>query len=297
MSTFKKATRKGSFARIALIGPSGSGKSYTGLVLASTLAAGSKVAAIDTERGSLSKYADEFDFDKIEPETFNPAEYTDLIHAAAREGYNALLIDSLTHAWAGAGGALEMVDKAAKRSQSNNTYVAWRDVTPLHNQLVDAMISFPGHLVVTLRAKTEYIVEKDEKGRSYPRKVGLAPIQRDGLEYEFDLVGDMNLDNEWIISKSRLRSLQLTGKVIKYPDAAFAKQILNWYQSDGSDDKPVSIPQRSDKEIEALVEVGKSNNLEAKGILDLSMKMFGDSPRNLGVREFNLLLNQVSGSI
>ena len=123
------------------------------------------------------------------------------------------------------------------------------------------------------------------------------PIQRDGLEYEFDLVGDMNLDNEWIISKSRLRSLQLTGKVIKYPDAAFAKQILNWYQSDGSDDKPVSIPQRSDKEIEALVEVGKSNNLEAKGILDLSMKMFGDSPRNLGVREFNLLLNQVSGSI
>lgn len=297
MSKFVKATRKGSHARIALIGPSGSGKSYTGLILATTLADGGKIAAIDTERGSLSKYADEFEFDKIEPESFSPSEYTELIEAAAKEGYKALLIDSLTHAWSGKDGALELVDRAAKRSQSNNTYVAWRDVTPLHNQLVDAMISFPGHLVATLRSKTEYVLEKDEKGKSYPRKIGLAPIQRDGLEYEFDLVGDMNLDNEWIISKSRLRSLQLTGKIIKQPNREIAAQILNWYNTNGDADKPASIPQRTDAEIEALVEVGKDNNKTPADILALSQKMFGDTPRNLSIKDFNLLLSNVQGNI
>lgn len=297
MSKFIKATREGSHARIALIGPSGSGKSYTGLILATTLANGGRVAAIDTERGSLSKYADEFDFDKVEPESFSPAEYTELIEQAGKEKYDTLLIDSLTHAWSGRDGALELVDRAAKRSQSNNTYVAWRDVTPLHNQLVDSMISYPGHLVITLRSKMEYVLEKDEKGKTYPRKVGLAPIQREGLEYEFDLVGDMNLDNEWIISKSRLRSLQLSGKVVARPDRAFAEQILNWYNTNGDADKPVSIPQRSDAEIEMLIEVGNANNMDPQKILDLSQKMFGDSPRNLETKDFNILLNNIQGNI
>lgn len=297
MSTFKRATREGSHARIALIGPPGSGKSYTGLVLATTLANGGPVAAIDTERGSLSKYADEFAFDKIEPESFSPAEYAELINAASKEGYKALLIDSLSHAWAGKDGALELVDRAAKRSQSNNTYVAWRDVTPLHNLLVDTMIAFPGHLIVTMRSKTEYIIEKDERGKTFPKKVGLAPIQREGLEYEFDLVGDMNLDNEWIISKSRLRSLQLTGKVIKCPDVEFAKHILNWYSTSGESDQPVVIAQRSDAEIGALIEVAEEHNLTAEDVLGLSNKMFGLSPRFLDMREFNQLLNQVQGNI
>src|SRR5690606_36186079 len=173
---------------------------YAALKIATQL--GDRVAVIHAERGSASKYADKGELEVLELDSFDPQRYIELIQAAGAAGDDVLLIDGLSHAWAGKDGALELVDKAAKRMQSSNTFAAWRDVTPLHNALVDAMLQSRLHLIVTMRAKIEYIVEKDERtGKSVPRKVGLAPIQRDGLEYEFDVVADMDLDNTLIVSK------------------------------------------------------------------------------------------------
>jgi hypothetical protein len=231
---FKKATKTQARLRLALIGPSGSGKTYTALTLAQHL--GERVAVIDTERGSASKYADLFAFDALELDTFSPLTYVDAIKAAEAAGYDVLVIDSLSHAWMGKEGALEQVDRVAARSKSNNSYTAWRDVTPMHTALIDAMLQTRCHLIVTMRAKTEYVLEANSKGKMEPRKVGMAPIQRDGMEYEFDVVGDMDFDNTLIVTKSRCSAL--TGAVIGKPGKELADALKAWL----TDGAPVVVP-------------------------------------------------------
>jgi hypothetical protein len=137
----------------------------------------------------------------------SPLNYAAKIEDAQRAGYAVLIIDSLSHAWAGRGGALEMVDDAARRSKSGNTYVAWRDVTPAHNRMIDAILGAQMHVIATMRAKTEYVMEQDSRGKSSPRKIGMAPIQRDGMDYEFDVVAEMDLDNNFIVTKTRCAAL------------------------------------------------------------------------------------------
>jgi hypothetical protein len=108
-----------------------------------------------------------------------------------------------------------------------NTFGAWRNVTPLHNQLIDAIVGAGCHVIATMRSKTEYVQERDERtGKTSIKKVGLAAVQRDGMEYEFDLVGDVNLDHQVVFSKSRIPSLD--GAVVTKPGAGLAKQLLGW---------------------------------------------------------------------
>ena len=225
---FKKATKETAKLRLALAGPSGAGKTFTALTLATHLAQGGRIAVIDTERGSASKYADLFTFDTLDLSSFHPKTYIEAIEAAAAAGYAVLIIDSLSHAWMGKDGALELVDRAAKRSQSGNSFGAWREVTPLHNALVDALVSAPLHLIATLRSKQDYVQEKNERtGRTEIRKVGLAPVQRDGLEYEFDVFGEMSApDNTLVVSKSRCPAL--SGAVVEKPGQSVAATLLHW---------------------------------------------------------------------
>lgn len=223
---FTKATKSQSRGRIAFMGSSGSGKTYTSLKVAKVLAQGGKVAVIDSERGSASKYASIFDFDVLNLEAFSPEVYIEAILAAEKAGYAVCVIDSLTHAWSGVGGALEMVDQAVARSRSSNSFAAWREVTPVHNRLVDTMLRSRCHIITTMRTKTEYVIEEDARGKKTPRKIGMAPIQRDGMEYEFDIVGDMDADNRLIISKTRCPELRRA--VIETPGEEFAQTILNW---------------------------------------------------------------------
>lgn len=225
---FRKAVKSQSKLRLALIGPSGSGKTYTALSVARGL--GQKVAVIDTEHGSASKYADQFGFDVLELETFSPATYVQAIQAAEAAGYEVVVIDSLSHAWMGKDGALELVDKATARSKSGNSYTAWREVTPQHNQMIDAIVRSKCHIVATMRAKTEYLQEKDDRsGKTVIRKVGLAPVQRDGMEYEFDLVGDIDHEHRLVVTKSRIASL--ADAVIPKPGAEFAATLRDWLNS------------------------------------------------------------------
>lgn len=193
MSMFKKATRQAAKLRAAICGTSGGGKTYGALLLARGLAGETgKIAVIDTERGSASLYSDLVDFDVAElAPPYSPARYRDLIVAAAKE-YDVLVIDSLSHAWAGEGGVLEMHDNATKAARGGNSYTAWRDVTPQHNALVDAILAAPCHVITTMRSKTAYELQ-DNNGKKAPVKVGLAPVQRDGMEYEFTLCLDVSV--------------------------------------------------------------------------------------------------------
>lgn len=224
--SFKPATKERAKLRLALIGPSGSGKTWTALEVAKTL--GDRVAVIDSERGSASKYSDIFKFDVAELENHSPEQYTKGIKAAEQAGYDVLIIDSLSHAWNGRDGALELVDKAAKRSNSGNNFGAWREVTPMHNALVDAIISAKLHVIATLRVKTEYVVEQNERGKNVPKKIGLAPVQREGVEYEFDVTADMNLEHDLIVSKTRCSAVD--GYIARKPGAEFAGILKAWLE-------------------------------------------------------------------
>lgn len=230
---FKKATKQQSKGRMAIDGPSGSGKTYTALSVAKALAPNGKVAVIDTERGSASKYADLFEFDVCELDEFHPDAYVKAIREAEEAGYEVLVIDSLSHAWEGQGGVLDINTDIAARSRSKNTFAAWRETTPIHNRLVDAMLRSSCHVIATMRTKTEWVMEEDDRGKKTPRKIGMAPVQRQGMEYEFDLVVDMDIDHKAVVSKSRCPAL--ADQVIRNPsDADLGKTFAAWLM-DGSE--------------------------------------------------------------
>lgn len=222
---FVPATREAARARIALCGPSGSGKTYTALTLAAVL--GDRIAVVDTEHGSASKYAGgkPFTFDTVSPSRFDPRDLAKLLAAAAGASYDVVVIDSLSHYWSGPGGILELVDDASARARGNS-FAGWKDVRPFERQIISALLGYPGHVIVTMRTKTEWVIEDDERGRKTPRKVGTRPEQRDGIEYEFDIVGDLDQDNTLVITKSRC--FELSGAVIRKPDAELGKQIAQW---------------------------------------------------------------------
>lgn len=224
---FKPATKAEAKARLAFAGPSGSGKTYTGLIVAARFAGpDGKVAVIDTERGSASKYADEFTFDTLQVHTFDPRDLVKALAAAGAAGYPVVLVDSLSHYWMGTGGMLELVDAAAKRSGGGNSFAGWKEARPHERRMVDALLAYDGHVIVTMRTKSEFVIEENERGKKVPRKIGLKPEQRDNIEYEFDIVGDLDLENTLTISKTRCRALN--GAVINRPDAGFADTVLEW---------------------------------------------------------------------
>jgi hypothetical protein len=222
---FQKATKAAAKLRLGLIGPAGSGKTMTALRIAAGL--GGRVAVIDTERGSASLYSGErgLDFDVNELDSYEVERFLEAIADAAKGGYSTLVIDSLSHAWAGKGGILEYVDKAGKRNQGGGNFGAWRDATPRHNALVDAILGAPLHVICTLRSKVEYVVE-NVGGRNQVRKVGLQPVQRDGLEYEFTVVGDVTQDHDLVVTKTRAAFLK--DAVIREAGEDLGRQLAAW---------------------------------------------------------------------
>lgn len=195
MTGFVKATRQKAALKLAITGPSGSGKTYSALLLAFGL--GKKVAVIDTENHSASLYADLGDYDVlvIEP-PFSTTKYIDGIKAAEAGGYEVLVVDSLTHAWAGEGGILDQ--KNARDTRGGNQYTNWKEPGEAHERLKNAILQSPLHVIATMRSKVEYVIEGNK-----PVKKGFAPIQRDGMEYEFTTVFDLDMSHNALASKDR----------------------------------------------------------------------------------------------
>jgi KaiC/GvpD/RAD55 family RecA-like ATPase len=236
VSAFRKATKKNSKVRLALSGPSGAGKTMTLLRIATGLLAdgsgNGRIAVIDTERGSASKYSDLFDFDVMEIGVFDPRLLVEAIQAAEKEGYSAIGIDSLSHFWIGKGGALDMVEAFKVRSKSGNAFTeGWSKVTPIQNAMYEAILGSSAHVIATMRTKTEYVTETDPRtGKTMPRKVGLAPVQREGIIYEFDIEGDLDTDHNLIVGKTRWSKID--GQVIPKAGEEFGRALAGWL-SDG----------------------------------------------------------------
>lgn len=226
MSLFKTATKRQAKLRLGLVGPAGSGKTMTALRVGSGLAGESgRMAVIDTEHGSAQLYAsDSLRFDVCSLDSFEVERYVEAIADAEAAGYAVVVIDSLSHAWAGKGGILEFVDAQGKRNAGGN-FSAWRDATPRHNRLVEAILACKCHVIVTLRSKTEYVVES-VNGRTSVRKVGLQPVQRDGMEYEFTIVADVTADHELIVTKTRATFLK--DAIIREAGEDLGRKLLDW---------------------------------------------------------------------
>lgn len=225
---FIKATRKQINLRMAVCGPTGSGKTYTAMRVASYLAkqVGSEIAVIDTEKGSARKYADKFSFDVDELKTFEPQKMIDGLKAAADGSYKVAIVDSLSHFWNDEGGLLDQVDKFAKKMKTPDSFAAWKEGTPIQRKFIAAILDFPGHIICTMRSEMDYDRVKGDDGRTQIKKLGLAPVQRKGMEYEFDIVMDIDSDHIAVVSKSRCD--ELSDYVSKKPGDDFAAPLWAW---------------------------------------------------------------------
>lgn len=223
---FRKAKKEQAKLRLALSGPSGSGKTYTALTFAKYI--GKKVAVIDTEGNSASKYANLFDFDVLNLTNCHPKNFIQAIDEACKYGYDVLIIDSLSHAWNGKDGILELADR--EKLRITNKFQAWSKVSPLQTEFTNKLITAPINIIATLRVKTAYDMQEDDNGKKKPVKIGLEPIQKPGVEYEFDILGEMTPDNTFIVSKTRCP--ELNGYIKQQPGAETAEIIKKWL-SDG----------------------------------------------------------------
>jgi hypothetical protein len=218
VSRFQKAIKAKCKARVALYGPSGSGKTFTALRMATGM--GGAIALIDTEYGSASKYADRFEFDTL---TLEHATIDNLCQAITdAHGYGVLVIDSMSHAWQE---LIQEVEQLAKRKYRGNTFSAWAEGTPKQKRLVRALLSFPGHVIATMRVKTEW-VEQEDRGKTKYVRQGLNPEQGKGIEYEFDLLVSMSVDHVGTVEKDRSGKYQ--DQIIEKPGEAFGKALADW---------------------------------------------------------------------
>jgi len=218
---FKKATKKQSKLRLAISAPAGAGKTYTALRIASGMT--KKIALIDTEFGSASKYASIFSFDTVSLENPTINMYLQAITEAESLGYEVLIIDSLTHAW---DFLLEEIDKIANSKFMGNSFRAWAEGNPIQKRFLNSILKSKCHVICTMRTKTEYSIEKDEKGKTSIKKIGLAPRQKEGLEYEFDMLMEGTVDHYFTISKDRTGKFQ--DVIIEKPTEKFGEELITW---------------------------------------------------------------------
>ncbi|MGW0869902.1 AAA family ATPase [Streptomyces sp. NPDC002740] len=223
--TFAPATRETAKARIALQGPGGSGKTKTALRMAEGLADGGPIGVVDTERGSALKYAPVPGRPDIEAHEFahlpmaycSPENLIAAVKAAEEARLAVLIIDSWSHFWAGKGGLLARVDEEGKKINGGK-FSAWGPVNEMEQDMLDALLGFPGHVIVTMRTKNDY-----ELTNGKVKKLGVKTVQREGAEYEVDVVVDM-VEGTGTVTKTRYTALD--GACVHHPGEEFAEAIL-----------------------------------------------------------------------
>lgn len=196
--TFRPGVREAVGLWINLIGGTGSGKSFTGMRLASGICGDKPFAVIDTENRRALHYADRFRFDHAEMrEPFTPDAYRDTIKAADAAGYPVIMIDSGSHVWAGDGGVLDWheaeLDRMAgtdwqKREACN--MAAWIKPKGSHKKMVSSMLQVKAHVILCLRAEPKVEMVKDGgKWKIQPKESltgldGWLPICEKNLPFE-----------------------------------------------------------------------------------------------------------------
>lgn len=206
---FENVSRAKSKARIAVVGPSGAGKTVSSLYLAYGITGDwSKVALIDTEHERGRFYADrtdlkigEFKYASMSA-PYSPEKYVDYVQSAAQTvgSDGVVIIDSFSHCWDNEGGVISIKENLVSTTKMND-FTAWNEAGRIQNNLVNTILSVNCHTIVTMRTKMAYAMEVNDRGKTVPVKIGLAPVQRDTTEYEFDMC--FQIDRNHIASLSK----------------------------------------------------------------------------------------------
>ena len=221
-----KAEKRQARIKMALQGPSGSGKTYSSLLLAYGLSGSwNDIAIIDTENYSAHLYSNLGDYNVLTlPAPFTPERYIQAIEECEKAGAKVIIIDSISHEWEGQGGILEV-----HSSMAGNSFTNWNKLTPRHNAFVQRILQSPSHIIATIRTKQDYVLS-EKNGKYVPEKVGLKGVTRDGLDYEFTLVFDLDIKHYASVSKDRTGVFDGTPPFVVTP--ATGENILSWYLSD-----------------------------------------------------------------
>ncbi len=195
----QKAERKQAVIKLALQGPSGSGKTYSSLLLASGLVGNwNQIAIIDTENNSSHLYSHLGNYNVLSlAEPFSPERYIEAIEFCEQSGMRAIIIDSITQEWEGSGGIIE-----SHGNMAGNSFTNWNRMTPRHNAFVQKILQSSCHVISTVRSKQDYVLT-DKNGKMVPEKVGLKGVTREGMDYEFTVVLDLDIKHQATASKDR----------------------------------------------------------------------------------------------
>lgn len=288
----RKATKKKLKLRLALEGPSGSGKTYTALAICKEM--GWRTLLVDTEHRSSERYADVFSFDIIDLDPpFSPDRYISCIEMAEQGGYDAVILDSLSHEWFGQGGVLEMVDEEMVRQRTSQAMLGWKVVTPKHTRLLERLIRNSIHLISCMRSKQEYSIEKDDAGKTTIKKLGMAPIQKEGMDYEHDIVGSLDTTHHIVFNKTRCPDLD--GRTFFKPGKDVADVIKAWLEN-GEDAKPEDFqpPQPAEnvigeEQLKELKDLADKKGLKLSAVRDICVEKFGKGPKSITLTQFNEL--------
>jgi hypothetical protein len=195
----QKAQRKQAVIKMGLQGVSGSGKTYSALLLAKGLVRDwEKVAVIDSENHSADLYSHLGDYSVVTISApFSPEKYIEAITLCEAAGMEVIIIDSISQEWDSTGGIIDI-----HSNMVGNSFTNWSRVTPRHNAFVNKILQSPAHVICTIRSKTDYALA-DKNGKMVPEKIGLKGIQRDGIDYELTIVFDIDLKHSTLVSKDR----------------------------------------------------------------------------------------------
>lgn len=299
---FVKAQRKRGRARIGLVGPAGAGKTHSALLLAAGLTENGKIAVIDTEHHSAELESGkpgipEYDVMTMD-QPFDTVRFSSAIAEAEASGYDVVIIDSLTAPWSGKGGLLEQHQMLCERG--TNSFAAWAKITPKQEALINSLLSSNVHVISTMRAKTEYVLETNEKGKSSPRKVGLAPQQRDNLEFEFTVVFELDQKtNTAVCSKDRTSLFQ--GMPPTRLGKETGQQIRNWLDSGTESKVEVKEPREegrklTDAERNKLILLAKNAGFDSldSAIKDLKPELSASTLTIISAKELATMLKEKS---
>lgn len=218
----RKSNRSQARIRMALQGPSGSGKTYSALLLAYGLCKDwNKIAVIDTESGSSDLYSALGPYNVLMLNApFTPERYIEAIDKCESAGMDVIILDSLSSEWEGAGGILDILSQMV-----GNSFTNWAKIFPKHNALVQRILHSGKHIIATVRSKQDYVLS-EKNGKAIPEKVGMKGVQRDGLEYDFTLVFELDINHNVNCTKDRtqLFSNKVTFKI----DQSIGDAIAKW---------------------------------------------------------------------
>lgn len=268
----KKATREKIYVKLALMAPSGGGKSFSALRLATGMAEqikketgkDAKILMGNTEGARGRYYANEFVYDIVDiTAPHNPEKYVEFIEFAESEGYDILILDSTSQEWEGKGGCLEL------QQQAGGTYQSWNKVTPRHDKFINAIADSKMHVIATMRGKDQYEMEKDGN-KTTVKKLGVGAKQRDGFEYEFTATFLIDQKTNMAeVQKDNTHLFEHEGAVLL--SEAHGEKLIKWANS-GEGYTPVprndSNLTTTEKSIEdIIVEIEKTaTSLAEKGI-------------------------------